>query len=107
MTTAHDLAYVRKEEEPILAPPRHEVGAIKWMRTNLFSSATNTALTIFGILFLLWTVPPLINWAFISAVWTGDSREDCIVPGAGACWAYAIESIAETPIATWLEGRNA
>jgi general L-amino acid transport system permease protein len=33
-------------------------------------------------------VPPILDWAFISAVWTGESREDCIVPGAGACWAF-------------------
>jgi general L-amino acid transport system permease protein len=87
-TTAYDLAYVRKEEEPILAPPRGEVGAIKWLRTNLFSSRTNTVLTLLGILFLLWVIPPLVRWGFINAVWTGDNREACIQPGAGACWAF-------------------
>ena len=33
-------------------------------------------------------MPPIIRWAFIDAVWTGDSREACIAPGAGACWAF-------------------
>ena len=38
MTDAYDLAYVRKEEEPILTPPTSDVGAIGWMRANLFSA---------------------------------------------------------------------
>ena len=88
MTTAHDILFVRKEEEPILAPPLSEVGAIGWMRANLFSSVTNTILTLVGAALVLWTVPPIIDWAFISAVWTGDNRDACVVPGAGACWAF-------------------
>ena len=48
-TTAYDLIFVRKEEEPILAPPVSDVGAIGWLRANLFSSVTNTILTLLGI----------------------------------------------------------
>jgi general L-amino acid transport system permease protein len=94
-TTAYDLAYVRKEEEPILAPPRGEVGAVKWLRTNLFSSTTNTVLTVLGVLFVLWVVPPLVRWAFIDAVWSGNNREACIAPGAGACWAFVKAKFAQ------------
>ena len=88
MTTAFELAYVRKEEEPVLAPPRSQVGLFGWARANLFSSFTNAFLTILGVAFVVWVVPPIVRWAFVNAVWTGEGREACIVPGAGACWAY-------------------
>jgi general L-amino acid transport system permease protein len=95
MTDAYELAYVRKEEEPILAPPMSNVGAVGWMRANLFSSTTNTVLTVLGILLVLWVLPPLIKWAFIDAVWSGDSRDACVVPGAGACWAFVKAKFAQ------------
>ncbi len=86
-SSAEQFAYYRLEEEPTLAAPRNEVGAIGWLRSNLFSSVTNTILTIIGIALIAWIVPPFLNWAFIHAVWVGNGREDCIVPGTGACWA--------------------
>jgi general L-amino acid transport system permease protein len=95
MTNAFDLVYVRKEEEPILAPPISDVGAVGWMRANLFSSTANTILTLLGLALVLWAVPPIVNWAFIDAVWTGDSREACIVPEAGACWAFVKAKFAQ------------
>ncbi len=85
---AATLMYVRSEEEPVLPPPRGNIGAVGWARQNLFSSIGNTILTLLGIALIVLTVPPIIRWAFIDAVWTGDGREACIVPGAGACWAF-------------------
>jgi general L-amino acid transport system permease protein len=95
MTTAHDFLFVRKEEEPVLAAPASEVGAIGWLRSNLFSSVTNTILTIIGIAFVFWIVPPIFDWAFVHAVWTGQDREACAVPGAGACWAFVRAKFAQ------------
>ncbi len=88
MTDAFEMVYVRKEEEPILAPPRSDVGAIGWIRRNLLSSLGNIILTLLGVALIILVVPPLIRWAFIDAVWTGTGREACIAPGAGACWAF-------------------
>lgn len=82
------LAYVRGEEEPVLPPPRGNIGIVGWVRKNLFSSVTNAVLTILGIVLIVLVVPPIVEWAFIDAVWTGDGREACIAPGAGACWAF-------------------
>jgi general L-amino acid transport system permease protein len=87
-SAAQQLAYVRKEEEPVLAPPRSEVGAVGWVRANLFSSTTNTVLTLLGLALVAWIVPPLIDWAFIHAVWSGENREACTAPDAGACWPF-------------------
>ena len=82
------IAYVRTQESPRMAPPVATGGVVGWLKENLFATPRDTILTILTFLFLLWIVPPIIDWAFISAVWTGESREACIAPGTGACWAF-------------------
>src|SRR5436853_7803262 len=89
MATAHDILYVRREEEPILPPPVRQSGAAAWLRANLFSSTTNTVLTLLAIALLVWIVPPLIRWALFDAVWSGSDREACLTSPEAACWAFA------------------
>ncbi|HEX6141156.1 MAG TPA: amino acid ABC transporter permease [Geminicoccaceae bacterium] len=70
-----------------LAPPGERIGALKWLRDNLFNSPFNTVLTLF-CLWLLWkTVPPIVSWAFLDATFAGDSREACAA-AEGACWTF-------------------
>jgi general L-amino acid transport system permease protein len=85
---ASDVAFVRREEEPELAPPRSMSGILGWLRANFFSSVGNTVLTLLGLALIVWAVPPIVRWAFTNAIWTGEGREACTVPGAGACWAF-------------------
>jgi general L-amino acid transport system permease protein len=83
-----DLVFVRQEmaaEEP---PPRSSIGIVGWLQRNLFSSIGDTILTLLGALIVVLAVPPLLDWAVFSAVWTGADREVCISPEAGACWAF-------------------
>jgi len=62
---------------------------IAWARKNLFSSWSNSLLTII-CLWLMWElIPPLINWAFLQANWVGSTRADCTK--AGACWVFIHE----------------
>ena len=82
------FAYVRTDEAPRMAPPVSETGAIGWVRQNLFDSVGNAIMTVVGIAMLALILPPTINWLFIDAVWTGTSRDACVVEGAGACWAF-------------------
>jgi general L-amino acid transport system permease protein len=71
-----------------LRPPRSEVGIVGWLSKNLFSSLTNTALTLVG-LWLTWRlVSAVVDWAFLSAVWTGSDGNACRVENAGACWPF-------------------
>ena len=72
--------------KPDLPPPSGSIGAIAWVRRNLFSSWSNTLLTLFAFYFLYSVVPPLIDWAFIKSDWVGDSREAC--NSGGACWVF-------------------
>jgi general L-amino acid transport system permease protein len=70
-----------------LAPPIERVGALRWMRENLFNSPLNAALTLLGLLLLWQTLPPALNWAIFDATWQGDSREACAAV-TGACWTF-------------------
>ncbi|HBA41691.1 MAG TPA: amino acid ABC transporter permease [Alphaproteobacteria bacterium] len=64
------------------------MGILGWMRINLFSSPLNILLTIVSV-YLIWLiVPPVIEWAFIDAIWDGTNRDACLVENAGACWAF-------------------
>jgi general L-amino acid transport system permease protein len=83
-----DLTFVRQEIVQAERPPRSVVGPLAWMQKNLFASVGDTALTIIGVMIVVIAFPPLIEWAFVKAVWTGVDREACVSPEAGACWAF-------------------
>ena len=86
-----DMFQIRTEEAPRLPAPISTTGVIGWMRQNLFSSIGNTVLTVIGILIAYSLIAPLIQFAFIDAVWTGENREACLPQEgghSGACWAY-------------------
>lgn len=89
--------WVRTEMSQPLPPPRSEVGVVHWLKLNLFATPVDAALTIVAMLILAWAIPPLVNWAFVMAQWTGTDRTFCatvaqggIQPDgwAGACWAF-------------------
>ena len=86
MTTS--TSYVRDEFSPERPAPGQTGGLILWLRTNLFATPSDALLTILGMVFLFWAVPPLYNFIIGHAVMPGGTVEDCRVEGAGACWAY-------------------
>jgi general L-amino acid transport system permease protein len=56
------------------------------VRINLFNSTFNTALTLACAAVLAATLPTLVRWALIDAVWTSADGEECR-HALGACWA--------------------
>ncbi|MBA1244640.1 MULTISPECIES: amino acid ABC transporter permease [Pseudomonas] len=82
--------HVFKPDQP---PPVKAVGAVAWMRANLFSGWFNTLLTLLA-LYLIWLiVPPVLSWAIFDANWVGTVREDCTK--AGACWVFIEQRIGQ------------
>ncbi len=59
--------------EPRLAlpgkPPTTSVGAIAWVRANLFNSIPNSLLTLVALFIAAKLIPPFIHWAVIDATW--------------------------------------
>lgn len=95
--SAPDFSYVRREMVAPLPPPSSSKGLVHWVRTNLFATVTDSILSILALLAIAYFIPPLIDWLFFSAQWTGNDRTFCttvaqggIQPDgwAGACWAF-------------------
>ena len=95
------------DQQATRKPPISQIGAILWLRTNLFSSWINTALTAASIYLLYIMIPPLLDWMFFNASFsfgtinffgfdikfseamatnTNCGRE-------GACWPYIYEKL--------------
>ena len=81
-----DLAYVRREDAPLLPAPLGEAGIQGWLIKNLFSSVFNSILTVVSGAFALWLIWGIFDWAVLRAAWTGQDRDACIFENAGACW---------------------
>ncbi len=69
-------------------PPRSTRGPAGWLRENLFSSWSNTLLTLIGLYIAYSVISGVANWAFFHATWTGKDGSACTHPMAGACWPF-------------------
>lgn len=67
-------------------PPVMSVGLVGWMKSRLFSSPSNTFVTLLILYGFYLTVPAFWQWAVIDATWVGGSSEAC--DASGACWAF-------------------
>jgi general L-amino acid transport system permease protein len=86
------IAYVRREMLEQQVPPVSQMGVIRWMRENLFSSILNTVLTVLSIAVVVWMVLEIGPW-LMNSVWNARSLTECraiwaeMGRGNGACWA--------------------
>jgi general L-amino acid transport system permease protein len=87
MQSQDDVFFVRQQITEPSPPPVRVHGAWPWMRANLFGSVSDTILTIVGLLIVFAVLLPLVQWAFINAVWDG-TRDACAANPAGACWSF-------------------
>jgi general L-amino acid transport system permease protein len=62
---------------------------MSWLRQNFFGSWVSTLFTLL-LLYLLWKgLPPIIDWAFLDAVWRPDAK--ACREAEGACWGFIAE----------------
>ncbi len=95
---AGKISYVRESILPPADPPVSQVGAIRWMRENLFSGPVNTVMTIVSLAVVGWLLMQMWPW-WARSVWNANSLTECreIIratygPDAtGACWAMLRE----------------
>jgi general L-amino acid transport system permease protein len=76
---------------PAESPPPRTSGALGWLRANLFNGVFNSFLTLLGAYVLAVTLPPLVRWAFIDAIWSAPNGQAC--RAGGACWAFIGEKL--------------
>ncbi len=80
-------------QHPSLPPPAATTGVLGWLRQNLFSSISNTILTILTVYLLVTYIPPMVDWLFLSSVGVAESRAACREIASGACWAVVTARI--------------
>lgn len=93
----NNLQYVRREMVGEETPPPSVHGIMHWLRVNLFATPLNMATSLITLFALVWFLPPMIDWLFVNAVWSGPNREVCLTVAqggiqpdgwSGACWAF-------------------
>ncbi len=73
-------------EQPSLPSPAGQSSFAAWLRKNMFSSWLNSLVSLALLYVLIPQLWSLIHWAFISADWFGDNRDQCV--SGGACWVF-------------------
>ena len=95
------------DQQSTRKPPISQIGAILWLKTNLFSTWINTALTAASIYLLYIMIPPLLDWMFFNASFSFGTvnlfgfdikfseamatNQNC--GREGACWPYIYEKL--------------
>ncbi len=90
--------FVRTTMVPAVAPPISERTVVGWLRTNLFSSRLNSALTVLFLALIAYVLWQFLPWAIRSS-WTANSLDECRASikaaygehASGACWAVIRE----------------
>src|SRR5690242_6147699 len=72
-------------------PPASSRGVLGWLRANLCNSVFNSILPLLALYLLAVTVPAVIRWAFVDAIWNAPNGFAC--RGEGACWAFIAEKL--------------
>ena len=75
-THAFSASYVRESMIAPKAPPATEIGVIKWLRENLFSSPLNIVLTLLSLYVVYWVVIHIGPW-LLNGIWDADSLAEC------------------------------
>jgi general L-amino acid transport system permease protein len=75
---------------PARPAPVNTEGPVAWVKANLLGDWKTTLSTIIVGGILLWYVPQILNWAFVTASWI-PNYEACRVDGVGACWGVVAE----------------
>ena len=81
----------------VMAPPRSETGAIGWVRTNLFSTWYDTAMTVISVVVVVWFLWFGLSWVFGDAEWRvigtlggqfiiGQFNAESACPGQNCFW---------------------
>jgi general L-amino acid transport system permease protein len=87
------IAFVRHETLPPSPPPASETGIVKWIRKNLFSSVTNSILTLAALYVIYSILSGSMPWV-LGGIWQAPSLQACreILAGDSAgCFAVLTE----------------
>ena len=87
-----------------LDAPISKIGAVAWLKGNLFNTWYNSLLTVLTLLTLGYVVPPFFKWAFVDSLWN-SSAEACL-DIEGACWSIVPQNIKFIILGFFPEGQE-
>ncbi|RPE63309.1 L-glutamine ABC transporter membrane protein /L-glutamate ABC transporter membrane protein /L-aspartate ABC transporter membrane protein /L-asparagine ABC transporter membrane protein [Pacificibacter maritimus] len=97
MKNSKSVAFVREGMIDQQPAPASQIGAVRWLKDNLFSSVLNSILTIISLLVIFWVLSGIVPWMF-GGVWNASSLSECrdiLNERYGnthyACWAVLTE----------------
>ena len=93
------------ERQATRKPPKSQIGAILWLKENLFSTWSNGLLTFLSLYVIFISVPPLLNWLIFSAnfnfgtinifglsiQFSEEMATNSNCGKSGACWPFIYE----------------
>jgi general L-amino acid transport system permease protein len=83
-------SFVRAETLPPMTPPDDvRLSLTRRLVRTYLGTPGDAAITVGCLVVLAWLLPPILNWAFLKATWTGDAAA-CRENG-GACWSFIRE----------------
>jgi general L-amino acid transport system permease protein len=85
-----------------IKPPRAQVGPVAWVRDNLFSSITNSILTLLGAALAFIVLKAFLGFAVLEATWVAKDGADC-AKNDGACWPYVFSKFGQFMFGTYPE----
>ncbi|MBL1437323.1 MAG: amino acid ABC transporter permease [Rhodobacteraceae bacterium] len=79
--------YVRTEMLSEQPAPSGQTGIVKWMRVNLFSSISNSIISLLTILVVIFALYEFLPW-MLQPSWGAESLRECLNDPniTGACW---------------------
>lgn len=92
-----DARFVRTEMIAAQDAPPTDRSMALWIRSNMFRTPASAGMTCLALVLIAWSVPGMVRWLFLDAVWFGTDRTYCatVVQGgiqpegwSGACWAF-------------------
>ncbi len=72
-------------------PPKLAGGALAWLKANLFDGWANSIATVAVLVLAVLSLPGIIQWGFIQAVFAPDNAACRAAAEHGACWGVVAE----------------
>ncbi|WNJ87904.1 amino acid ABC transporter permease [Bosea sp. 685] len=84
------ITFVRGEPLPSMPAPNMDVGPLRWLRREVFSSPMQAVATAAGAYVAYLLISSFIDFTVIRAVWQGNDRAACsnLPYEVGACWPF-------------------
>lgn len=60
------------------------------IRSGLFANPLDTFASLLALAIAVWAGWAILDWALLSAVFTGSDGRACSAPGTGACWPFIV-----------------